>query len=64
MIWWLLYCFIAGIYFYNSKNTEHWIVALMLSIGWPVIAGLWCLGALLVWMEDRELKRMCKREYK
>jgi len=59
---WFLYCFIAWIYYAHGVRKGSWWSGIIVAIFWPLAAGLWLFGAMLVWMEDRELKRLVRRD--
>jgi len=56
-----IYGFIGGIYFRHNMDMGHWFTSIV-YLFWPIIGFLWCLGAILVWMETRDMNRRIKNE--
>jgi len=57
-----LYSFIGSVFYYHNKKMGDWWTGVFAAIFWPFVVVLWLFGAMLVWMEDRELKRLVRRD--
>ena len=57
MIWWFLYSFIGGMYYKHNDTMGDWFTGLILSLLWPIAAGMWIYGYLTEKLDERELRK-------
>jgi len=52
-----IYAFIAGMYFKHNDKMGGWFTGLIVAIFWPVVAILWIIGSILVYMDDKNYEQ-------